>query len=239
MSGSTSTFGLTTPTLTSQAGSAITGSVAAGVNGSGTSTTANALQSLSGNYTDFLQMLMTQLKNQDPTSPMNTDTFTTELVQFSSVEQQINTNSSLNSLIQLTQSGQLLQSSSLVGHQVSLNSTTLPLQNSKGEVQFTAPVAEPVTVSVADASGNTIVQATVNAQQGANSWTWNGQSANGTTEPDGTYAVTVTSQSGTTVTPVPFTVVGTATGLAKNGTTLNLQVGPLTTDISNVDSVIN
>ncbi len=238
MSGSTSSFSLTTPTLSSQASTALNSAGTAGITASGTSGPANALQSLSGNFTDFLQMLMTQLQNQDPTSPMDTNTFTTELVQFSSVEQQINTNSSLNSLIQLTQSGQLLQSSSLVGHQVSLNSTTLPLQKGTGEVQFTAPVAEPVTVSITDASGTTISQSTVNAQQGSNTWTWNGQSASGAAMPDGAYNVTVTAQSGTTVTPVPFTVVGTATGLSKNGTSLNLQVGGVTTDISNVNSVL-
>jgi flagellar basal-body rod modification protein FlgD len=239
MSGSTSTFGLTTPALSNQASTALNSAGTAGISGSGTSSTANALQSLSGNYTDFLQMLMTQLKNQDPTSPMDTNAFTTELVQFSSVEQQINTNSSLNSLIQLTQSGQLLQSSSLVGHSVALNSTTLPLQNSNGAAIFTAPVAEPVTVSVTNSGGTLIRQDVVNATQGSNVWSWNGQSANGITVPDGSYNITITSQSGTTVTPVPFTVTGTATGLTKNGTSLNLQVGSVTTDVSNVVSVLN
>src|ERR1700683_1849741 len=88
-----------------------------------------ALNSLTANFGDFLNMLMTQLQNQDPTSPMDANQFTTELVQFSSVEQQIATNTSLASLIQLTQSGQLLQSSSLVGHQVMINSTTMPVQS--------------------------------------------------------------------------------------------------------------
>jgi flagellar basal-body rod modification protein FlgD len=239
MSGSTSTFGLTTPTLSSQATSAIAGSAASAVGGSGTSSAAGALQSLSGNYTDFLQMLMTQLQNQDPTSPMNTDTFTTELVQFSSVEQQINTNSSLNQLIQLTQSGEVLQGSALVGHQVSLNSTSLPLQSGTGEVQFTTPSAEPVVISITDSTGNTIAQSTVNAQQGSNTWTWNGKAANGVTEPDGAYNVTVTSGSGTTVTPVPFTVVGTATGVVNNNGSLTLQVGGVTTSMSNINSVLN
>lgn len=236
MSGSTTSLGLPTPVLSSQASSAVSSSAASG---SGTTGSANALLSLSGNYTNFLQMLMTQLRNQDPTSPMDANSFTTELVQFSSVEQQINTNSSLNSLIQLTQSGQLLQSSALVGHQVSLNSTTLPLQNGTGKVEFTAPVAEPVTITVTDSSGNSLVQNTVSAQQGANTWTWNGQSAGGVTEPDGAYSVTVTSQSGKTVTAVPFTVVGTATGLVNTSGSLTLQVGSVNTSMSNVTSVLN
>ena len=98
---------------------------------------ATALTSLSGNFTDFLKMLMTQLQNQDPTSPMDTNAFTTELVQFSSVEQQINTNTSLTSLIQLTQAGEVMQGSNMTGKQVTVTSDHLALQNGKGTIQFT------------------------------------------------------------------------------------------------------
>ena len=54
---------------------------------------------------------MTQLQHQDPTSPMDTNAFTSQLVQFSSVEQQINTNTSLTKLIEATQGGSVLQAS--------------------------------------------------------------------------------------------------------------------------------
>ena len=77
-------------------------------------------------------MLMTQLQNQDPTSPMDTNQFTTELVQFSSVEQQINTNTSLTQLIQLTQAGEMMQASAMTGKQVTVTSDHVPLQNGKG-----------------------------------------------------------------------------------------------------------
>src|SRR5512135_1938062 len=74
-----------------------------------------ALTSLSANFGDFLKLRMTQLQNQDPTSPLDTNQFTTELVQFSSVEQQINTNTSLTQLIQLTQAGEVMQASAMTG----------------------------------------------------------------------------------------------------------------------------
>jgi flagellar basal-body rod modification protein FlgD len=92
-----------------------TGTASGATAGAASGTT--ALSSLSGNFTDFLKMLMTQLQNQDPTSPMDTNAFTTELVQFSSVEQQINTNTSLTSLIQLTQAGEVMQGSNMTGKQ--------------------------------------------------------------------------------------------------------------------------
>lgn len=198
----------------------------------------NALGSLAGNFTDFLSMLMTQLKNQDPTSPMDANKFTTELVQFSGVEQQINTNSSLTQLIQLTQSQQVLQSASIVGHRVSVTSDKLSLQNGVAGVAFTAPVAEPVNISVTDSSGAVIAQSQVSANQGSNQWSWNGQNAVGGKMPDGVYNVAVTSAaSGQTATAVPFTVIGTATGIAQSGTTLNLQMGSLTTPFANVTAV--
>ena len=78
----------------------------------------SALSKLSGNFNDFLKLLMTQLQNQDPTAPMDTNQFTTQLVQFSSVEQQIDTNASLNKLISLQQGGEVLQSAALVGKTV-------------------------------------------------------------------------------------------------------------------------
>jgi hypothetical protein len=68
-----------------------------------TQSSQNALSQLSRNFNDFLNMLMTQLQNQDPTSPMDTNQFTSELVEFRRVEPQINANTSLTQLIQLTE----------------------------------------------------------------------------------------------------------------------------------------
>jgi flagellar basal-body rod modification protein FlgD len=185
-------------------------------------------------------MLMTQLKNQDPTSPMDTSQFTTELVQFSSVEQQINTNSSLTQLIQLTQSGELLQGSAIVGHKVAVANSDMPVQNGSGSIQFTAPANETVVVSVADSSGNLLSQSQVTASAGVNSWTWNAQSSTGASQPDGDYKVKVTStDSAGATTSIAFNAIGTATGVAVNGTTLNLQMGKVTTNFDNVQSVLN
>src|SRR5450755_3104011 len=99
-------------------------------------TTTDPLSSLSSNFGEFLGLLMTQLKNQDPTSPMDANSFTTELVQFSGVEQQINTNSSLTQLIQLTQAADVTQSSALLGKHVTVQSTAIPLQNGSGTLNF-------------------------------------------------------------------------------------------------------
>src|SRR6185503_3602016 len=112
-----------------------------------------ALNSLSANFGDFLKLLMTQLQNQDPTSPLDTNQFTSELVQFSSVEQQINTNTSLTQLIQLTQAGEVMQASAMTGKQVTVTADHLSLQNGKGLIKFTAPANEPVGIEIYSDSG--------------------------------------------------------------------------------------
>jgi len=200
----------------------------------------NALTSLTSNFQDFLGMLMTQLQNQDPTSPMDPNQFTEELVEFSGVEQQIDTNSSLTQLIQLTQSGQVEQSASIVGHQVEVNSTNLALQNGTGAISFTAPSAEPVEIGVYDANGNKVADTVVNATQGSNNWTWNGQTSDGTQLPDGSYQVAVDAAgAGGQATALPFTVLATATGVQQTASGLQLELGSTSVPFSALQSLLN
>jgi flagellar basal-body rod modification protein FlgD len=211
---------------------------------SGTSAAAQtgttALSSLSGNFTDFLNMLMTQLQNQDPTSPMDTNAFTTELVQFSSVEQQINTNTSLTSLIQLTQAGEVMQGSNMTGKQVTVTSDHLALQNGKGTIQFATSTAQPVAIAIYNDSGTKLQDATLTSVKGTNTWTWDGSNASGATMPDGAYKVAVAAaDSSGTVSALPFSVVGTATGVQSLSTGMQLRIGALSVDFSKVQSVGN
>ncbi len=199
-----------------------------------------AISSLSGNFNDFLGMLMTQLQNQDPTSPLDTDQFTSELVQFSSVEQQINTNTSLTQLIQLTQAGEVMQASAMTGKQVTVTSSQIPLQNGQGTVQFTAPAAEPVAIAIYNSNGTQILDTSLTSVQGTNSWTWNGTDGSGNTVPDGAYNISVmgANTDGST-TALPFSVIGTATGVQSQSSGVQLELGALTVPFSAVQSVGN
>ena len=212
----------------------------AAVSASGTAaqTGQAALTALSGNFSNFLGMLMTQLQNQDPTSPLDTNQFTQELVQFSGVEQQINTNASLTQLIQLTQSGQVMQGTSMTGKQVTVTATQVPLQGGKGIVGFTAPVAEPAAIVIAGANGQVIRSVSLNAAAGQNSWSWDGTDNSGATVPDGAYNVSVigANADGST-SPLSFTVTGTATGVQNTSSGLQLDLGVLTVGFGAVQSV--
>ncbi len=205
---------------------------------SAASTSNNALATLSGNFQNFLGLLMTQLKNQDPTSPLDTNQFTSQLVQFTGVSQQINTNASLTQLIQLTQSGQVMQSSSLVGKQVEVASDHLTLQNGAGDVRYISPGTQPVEIAVSNDAGARISDVTVAATKGVNDWKWDGTDSHGRRVADGAYKVAVLgAQPDGSTAALPFTVVGTATSVQKSGNTLQLQLGALGVDFSKVQSV--
>ncbi len=195
---------------------------------------------LAGNFQTFLKMLMTQLQNQDPTSPLDTNQFTSQLVQFSSVEQQINTNSSLASLIQLTQATGVLQSSAMIGHQVAVDSDHLALQDGAAAVRFNATAAGQVAVAVLRDDGTQVATALVDAKAGPNTWNWNGNSPSLGKMPDGAYKVAVVgiAKDGTTL-ALPTTTLGTATGVQQDGQTLQLQLGALTVPFAKVKSVLN
>jgi flagellar basal-body rod modification protein FlgD len=204
------------------------------------SASSDPLGSLTSNFDSFLQLLMTQLQNQDPSSPMDTDQFTSELVQFSSVEQQIDTNQSLQQLIQLTQAGEVVQSTGMLGHQVVVQSNTLALQQGQATVQFTATAPGPTDIVVSDSSGNQLYATQVNASTGSNSWTWNGQDASGNQLADGGYNVTVTQNgvdgSGTTL---PVDVVGQVTGVQDQSSGVQLQLGSVPVSFANIRAVLD
>lgn len=201
---------------------------------------ADSLGSLSSNFNNFLSMLMTQLKNQDPTSPMDTNQFTSELVQFSSVEQQINTNTSLTQLIQLTQGGEVMQASAMTGKQVTASSDHVPLQNGKGTIQFSTTTAQPVDIAIVDANGAKLSDAMLMSSAGTNTWTWNGTDGTGRKVPDGSYkfAVVGANADGTT-TALAASVIGKATGVQNQSNGIQLQLGALSVDFSKVQSVGN
>src|SRR5690349_21943039 len=92
-----------------------------------TATQPDAMKQLSGNFSTFLTLLTTQLKNQDPTSPMDSNAFTQQLVMYSQVEQQINTNTNLKSLIAQGTSNAAAMTTGYLGKKVSIVNGNAPL----------------------------------------------------------------------------------------------------------------
>tara|TARA_R110000824_G_scaffold390760_6_gene587662 strand:- start:15710 stop:16399 length:690 start_codon:yes stop_codon:yes gene_type:complete len=153
----------------------------------------NASSALSGNYSMFLTLLTTQLKNQDPTDPMKSAEFTQQLVQYSSVEQQIQTNKNLESLL----SANIFQATNtavgLIGKQVESYSNGSSLKD--GEAKWTISLgkeAPNTTVQVLDKNGATVYSTKISGKEGDQAFTWDGKDTAGNTMEDGPYFLQVT-----------------------------------------------
>ena len=147
---------------------------------------------IASNFTTFLQLLVTQLKNQDPLSPMDTNQFTQQLVEFASVEQQMKSNDSLSTLVSLEQTAQATSALALVGATVVVNGSTSQLAN--GQASWTLNAAKPATatISIADATGRTAYTGTFTINSGTQTFIWDGRGNDRTLWPDGTYTLTAT-----------------------------------------------
>src|ERR1700682_464453 len=149
-------------------------------------------QQLAGNFNTFLKLLTTQLKNQDPLSPLDTNQFTQQLVEFASVEQQVNMNSNLQTLISMQQTSASLQALQLVGANVTINSNTATLSKATGTPAtwgFSSPAPATGAVTITSSTGHGALSGTISLTAGSQTYTWNGQGNNGVTWPDGNYTL--------------------------------------------------
>lgn len=199
----------------------------------------NALNQLSGNFDTFLQLLTTQLQNQDPTSPMDSNQFTQQLVEYSQVEQQINTNSNLQTLINLSQSNGTSGAVSYLGKTVTLTNGMAPL--SGGQASWTynlSNAAATTTLTVTDANNKVVYSGAGQTAAGAHQFSWNGQDNAGNPLPDGTYTLAVTSAAadGSAVTSAVAST-GQVTQVDMTGSTPKLMIGSMEFPISDVSAV--
>ena len=193
---------------------------------SGAQATANSNR-LSADLNTFLRLLTTQLQNQDPTQPMDANQLTQQLVQFSTVEQQMNTNATLQSLLSLQQAGQLGQAAALVGRRVTVESDRLPLQNGRADVNLPAAgTARAARIEIRDTTGNLVRAQTVPLGTAASTWQWDGKDSRGQARDDGSYRLTVTGQAsdgGTTA--INHTVTAEVTGATRVDGAVTLKMG--------------
>jgi flagellar basal-body rod modification protein FlgD len=203
-----------TPTTSSSPTSATSSantSASAGASGS-TSGAAN----IAGNFDSFLQLLTTQLQNQDPLDPLDTNQFTQELVSFSSVEQQINMNTNLSTLISLQQTAQSTAALNFLGTTVTVNGNSALLGSGQPNPTWNYTLSKPSTVAinVSSSTGQLVYSTTQTLQAGNQTFTWNGTDSVGNAWPAGTYTVSIaaTDASGKTTT-VSLQVQGVVTGV--------------------------
>jgi flagellar basal-body rod modification protein FlgD len=150
------------------------------------SSTTSGVPDFTSNFNTFLTMLTTQLKNQDPLSPLDTSQFTQQLVSFSEVEQQINTNKNLQQLIQLQSTNQAIAATPLVGQTIEYNNATAPLASGQAGFSYTLPsAASSVNLSIKDANGQVVFSTAGKTTAGTHDFVWDGKTSAGVQMPNG------------------------------------------------------
>jgi len=201
-----------------------------------TSTTTAPSNTLDAN--SFLQLLVTQLKNQDPTSASSQDpnAMIQQLTSFSSLQQAQDTNALLTGL--QSQMGGIFQaqSAALVGKTVEISGSQFNLNSGTASMNLNLNAAANVTLTVSNAKGQAVATLPQgNLSAGSNTLTWNGKDANGNQLPDGNYKVSVsaTDANGAAVNYTGNTVVK-VTGVNFQNGTVALSSGSSTYDLSSV-----
>lgn len=199
----------------------------------------NALKKLSGDFDSFLTLLTSQLQNQDPLEPMDSSEFTSQLVQFSSVEQEIQSNKNLETMISLMGGNNATAAFNYIGREVTISGGQTNLIN--GEAKWTyeiGPAAATSDITITDAKGKVVFNTAGEIGTGVHSFSWNGKNKNGDPLPDGPYKMSV---SGLTVDKksVPSTVLssGVVTGVDTSGTAPLLEIGTVKVGLENIVGV--
>ena len=147
---------------------------------------------IASNFTTFLQLLTTQLKNQDPLSPLDTNQFTQQLVEFAQVEQQMKSNDQLSSLVSLEKSAQQTTALAYVGATVVVDGATAQLANGQANWSFNVTKPSTATIKIKDSTGQTAYTGNFAVNPGTQNFTWDGRGNDGRVWPAGNYTLTAT-----------------------------------------------
>lgn len=187
----------------------------------------------------FLNLLVTQLQNQDPLDPLDANEFTSQLVQFASVEQQIKQNANLEKLLTAQQNGQVAAMVNYLGTTIEIKGNGLFLENGRAEATYTLPdVAKKTTLTVRNTAGQEVFSTSGEVGTGHHTFSWDGRDARGHALPDGAYTLEVSAQraDGSAI-DATGTVIGRVTGTGIDNGKVTLFMGEVAVPIENVLSV--
>lgn len=195
--------------------------------------------SIAQNFDAFLGLLTTQLKNQSPMDPLDTNQFTQQLVQFAGVEQQLKTNESLSALVTSSRASMVTSALGFVGNTITADGATSRLSGGKAEWRLQAPrSAAGAVLSVTDKNGSIVFTETRGLAAGEQSFVWRGRTSSGAVAADGDYKLTVTARdaSGQAV-AVKTEIAGVVTGVDVSGAEPVLNIGSLSVPVSMVKTI--
>lgn len=201
------------------------------------SKTAAAESQLSTDFADFLNLLTVQLQNQDPLEPMDTTEMTNQIVAFTGVEQQINTNQKLDDLIALNLGSSMGSALGYVGLDISYLSSEFYFDGEESSKITYALSGDAVdsTIRILDSEGNIIYEEDGALSTGNNEFIWDGRDKNGQLMEEGTYEVVIDALDADEE-PVKATTVvtGTVDGVETQNGLLFAIVGDRAVALSNI-----
>jgi flagellar basal-body rod modification protein FlgD len=209
---------------------------------SSTSSTANSQLDLNnqiaGNFNEFLQLLTTQLQNQNPLDPLDTNQFTQQLVEFAGVEQQINMNTQLQTLVSLQQTSQATQAMAFAGATVTVSGSTAALANGQAQWTFNPTAPATATITITNSTGQTVYSTSGTVQPGSQNFTWGGTDNNGNAQPPGNYTMQIAAvdASGQSV-AIPTTVTGVVSSVDVSKSPPLLSIGGQSYTVNQILSI--
>jgi len=167
--------------------------VATPVTSSKSTTASTATPGIADNFQTFLTLLTTQLQNQNPLDPLDTNQFTQQLVQFAGVEQQLRSNDQLKSLIEIEKSAQATAALAYVGNTVAVDGSTAKF-NGQAIWNLKTDNATTAKITITAANGQTAFSGNFSMNAGSTGFVWDGKGNDGSTWPAGAYKLTATAK---------------------------------------------
>lgn len=194
---------------------------------------------IANNFDQFLSLLTTQLKNQSPLDPLDSNQFTQQLVQFAGVEQQLRTNETLTSLVTANKVGNATAALGFVGAKVTVARNGSPMQNNQVKWLLNAPRAGQASVTVKDKDGNIVHQRTAILKAGEQEFVWDGKLQNGSQASDGEYTISMTAtDSANQVLDVKAIMLATVDSVDVSGASPMLRIGSFDVPLTDVKSIL-
>ncbi|GGA57546.1 flagellar hook assembly protein FlgD [Pelagibacterium lentulum] len=194
---------------------------------------------IADNFDTFLQLLVTQLKNQNPLEPLDTNQFTQQLVQFSSVEQQLKTNEFLEAMMMANQTAVNGHAVQYVGKTVTASGATTELSGGVAAWVYKLDAPAPnSTVTIKDQNGNVVYRQQMSLEAGVDEIVWNGMTDSGNKLTSGKFTITIDARdTDNKYVPVTTELMGKVQSVDLSGSEPYLIISGLRIPLSAITSV--
>lgn len=209
-----------------------------GASNSSTQTSLSSQQGLMANYELFLNILTAQIQAQDPLDPMDSAQFTSQLVEYSNVEQAIQQNKNLESIISSLSTNMTMGYVSYIGNDVTVDASTTNLSGGSASWKYDLAEDASGTYEIRNSTGDVVYKGEADLKKGEGTLDWNGRSTAGADLPNGLYTISFDMKdAASNKEPVKTQYTGRVDRVDLSGSEVLLSVGGREIPVSSVLSV--